>query len=414
MNRLKILISAYACEPGKGSEPGVGWNVATTMAKRHDVWVVTRSNNRAAISAELAGKPVTGLQFVYYDLPRWMSWWKRGARGVRPYYYLWQVGVFFKVRHLHRAIRFDLVHHVTFVKYWMPSFLAMLNVPFVWGPVGGGESTPARMLNGLGPRGLTYEALRAMARWIGEHDPCVRLTARRSARSLATTTETAHRLRRLGAAAVEVHSEAGLTENNLQQLAEREQSLDPALRFVSVGRLLAWKGFHLGLRAFAKAEVAHAEYWVIGDGPERGRLERLARTLGIERNVRFLGALSRGEALQTLKRCGVLVHPSLHDSGGWVCLEAMAAGLPVICLELGGPNQQVDQTRGVKIAATTSAKVVNELAGVMVDLASAPGRLSAMGEAARKRVASEFRWEKKGEYLDKVYREVVGSSERHV
>ncbi|PYV13335.1 MAG: glycosyl transferase family 1, partial [Acidobacteria bacterium] len=306
---------------------------------------------------------------------------KRGTRGVRPYYYLWQAGVFFKVRHLHRVIRFDLVHHVTFVKYWMPSFLAMLNVPFVWGPVGGGESTPARMLKGLGPRGLAYEALRAVARWIGEHDPFVRLTARRSARSLATTTETGQRLRRLGAAAVEVHSEAGLTDDNLQQLGERAQRCDPAVRFVSVGRLLAWKGFHLGLRAFAKAEVAHAEYWVIGDGPERGRLERLARTLGIERNVRFLGALSRGETLQTLKQCDVLVHPSLHG------------------------------TSGIKIAATTSAEVVTELASVMVDLAIAPGRVSAMGEAARKRVAKEFCWGRKGENLDRVYREVVGSSE---
>jgi len=306
------------------------------------------------------------------------------------------------------------VHHVTFVKYWMPSFLAMLNVPFVWGPVGGGESTPARMLKGLGPRGLAYEVLRAAARWIGERDPFVRLTARRSARSLATTTETGQRLRRLGAAAVEVHSGVGLTDNNLQELGAGALSRDPAVRFVSVGRLLAFKGFHLGLRAFAKAELAHAEYWVIGDGPERGRLERLARTLEIERNVRFLGALSRGETLQTLKQCDVLVHPSLHDSGGWVCLEAMAAGLPVICLELGGPDLLVDRTSGIKIAATTPAKVVNELAGVMVDLATAPGRVSAMGEAARKRVASEFCWAKKGEYFDRVYREVVGSSERHV
>ena len=97
-----------------------------------------------------------------------------------------------------------------------------------------------------------------------------------------------------------------------------------------------------------------------------------------------------------------------------MCLEAMAAGLPVICLELGGPDLLVDRTSGIKIAATTPAKVVNELAGVMVDLATAPGRVSAMGEAARKRVASEFCWAKKGEYFDRVYREVVGSSERHV
>ena len=73
--RLRVLMSAYACEPGKGSEPGVGWNLAKAMATRHDVWVVTRANNRPVIESELEEQPVPNLHFLYYDLPRWASWW---------------------------------------------------------------------------------------------------------------------------------------------------------------------------------------------------------------------------------------------------------------------------------------------------------------------------------------------------
>ena len=167
MKRLKVLISAYACEPGKGSEPGVGWNVAREMAKHHDIWVLTRANNRPAIEAELAENPVPGLHFAYYDLPRWAKWWKRGGRGVQLYYYLWQLGAYRVARRLHREVGFDLAHHVTFVKYWAPSLVSRLPVPFVWGPVGGGESAPKAFWDDFGPEGRRYERLRELARWLG-------------------------------------------------------------------------------------------------------------------------------------------------------------------------------------------------------------------------------------------------------
>ena len=79
--RLKILLSAYACEPGRGSEQGVGWNWARQMAKEHEVWVVTRANNRMPIETALAWDPLPNAHFVYYDLPRWARRWKRGPFG---------------------------------------------------------------------------------------------------------------------------------------------------------------------------------------------------------------------------------------------------------------------------------------------------------------------------------------------
>jgi hypothetical protein len=64
VRRLNVLLSAYACEPGRGSEPAVGWNTAVELASHHEVWVLTRANNRPQIEARLAGDPVPGLHVL--------------------------------------------------------------------------------------------------------------------------------------------------------------------------------------------------------------------------------------------------------------------------------------------------------------------------------------------------------------
>lgn len=410
MKPLKILMSAYACEPGVGSEPGVGWKVAREMSRRHEVWVITRINNGPVIEPELARDPAPGLHFVYYDLPPWARFWKRRQRGVQLYYYLWQVGVYFVARRLCRRVDFDLAQHVTFVKYWAPSFIALLPLPFVWGPVGGGESAPGSLRRNVSLRGKAYEALRNLARWVGEQDPFVKLSARRSALALATTEETAARLRRLGAADVRLFSQLGASEAELERIGRCAASDGGTVRFLSIGRLLHWKGFHLGLCAFARAGIPNSEYWIVGDGPERGRLGALARRLGVASRVKFWEELSREQVFRRLGECSALVHPSLHDSGGMVCLEAMGAGRPVICLDLGGPAVQVTEKTGFKVPATTPEETVDGLAQAMSAVARDPELRLGMGRAALARVEEHFTWHKKGEQLDEFYAEVVARS----
>ena len=406
--RLKVLISAYACEPGRGSEPGVGWNVAVEAARRHEVWVITRANNRPVIEAELARTPIPNLHMVYYDLPRWARWWKRGARGTRLYYYLWQLALYFVARRLYRETRFDVTHHVTFVTYWMPSLLSFLPAPFLWGPVGGGESAPESLQVDCGLRGRLLEALRSIARWCGERDPLVRATARRSALALAVTGQTARRLRATGAEHIEILSQLGLSAAERSYLGGlNSPTAEDPVRFLSLGNLLHWKGFHLGLRAFAAADLPSSEYWLIGDGPYRTELERLARSLGIENKVYFWGVLPRAEALVKLGLCHVLVHPSLHDSGGWVCVEAMAAGKPVICLDLGGPGAHVTSETGFKIPALDSGQVVKAMTQAMGVLAKDPLLRARMGQAGKEHVASQYAWERKGDFVSTLYRRLA-------
>ncbi|MEN8444604.1 MAG: glycosyltransferase family 4 protein [Cyanobacteria bacterium J06555_13] len=437
MKRLKILLSAYACRPYMGSEPGVGWNLVQEIAKHHDVWVLTRVDNQPSIEAQQTAAPLPGVTFVYCDLPG-VSLWKRGLPMVHLHYYLWQIAAYQRAKALHPMVSFDLAHHLTYVRHSSPSFLSLLPIPFIWGPVGGGESAPKAFWQDFGWRGRTYETLRALLRQVGENDPFVRMTARRSAIANATTQDTARQLKAMGAPTVRLVSQVGISEDEIAALenptlqnptlqnptlqnpshaleleaqGQPEETAPPnrPIRFVSIGRLLHWKGFHLGLRAFAQAQLPDgAEYWVIGTGAEQARLEALAESLGIGDRTHFLGNLPRDQVLAKLDDCFALVHPSLHESGGFVCLEAMAKGRPVLCLDLGGPALQVTAQTGIKVVAQTPDQVTADLASAMTRLAKEASWAQSLGANGKQRVKTAFSWGAKGAQINQLYQEVCG------
>ena len=405
----KVLVSAYACEPGKGSEPGVGWNWVKQISKFAEVWVITRTNNRSSIEEALKKEPLENVHWIYYDLPYWLRFWKKGQRGVYFYYFLWQKKIYFLAKQLDQQVKFNIIHHVTFVNYWLPSFLSFLAVPFIFGPVGGGEDTPPEFFATFSFKGKIYEYKRILARKIFELTPYTRKNIKNASIILATTKETAKKIKNLGAKKVQILSQVALSNEEIKFLSKFPLKVQKNFRFISIGRLLHWKGFHLGIKAFAKfiKKFPQSEYWIIGDGPERKNLEKLAAQLGIKNKVKFWGFLPRNEALKKLAETNVLVHPSLHDSGGWVSIEAMAAGRPVICLDLGGPALQVTSETGFKIPARTPEQVVNDIANAMYLLATNKNLYRQMSLAARERVKKYFTWERRGEEIKRIYAEIL-------
>jgi glycosyltransferase involved in cell wall biosynthesis len=405
--RMRVLASAYACGPDRVSEPGVGWNAVREIARDHDLWVITSSENQESIERAKASL-ASPVRFVFVDWPAWLRFVKRTRIGFELQAYCWQFAAYLKARALHAQIGFDVVHHVTFCRYWMPSLLPFLGVPFVWGPVGGGESAPKRFWPTLGVAGALLEAVRECARFVGERDPLLRLSASRTALAVATTAETYARIQKLKVARIEVSTQVALNESEIATLRGSELPAHDTVRFISIGRLLSWKGFHLGLRAFAGMEYRQAEYWIVGGGPEQQSLETLTRELGIAHRVRMLGSLTRDQVVASLHQCDVLVHPSLHDSGGTVCAEAMAAGRPVLCLDLGGPGVQVTSDTGIKIAACDPRQVIRDLTRAMNLVAGSPELRLRLGRAAQARVCEHFTTSVKREQFTAWYQQVVG------
>jgi glycosyltransferase involved in cell wall biosynthesis len=209
-----------------------------------------------------------------------------------------------------------------------------------------------------------------------------------------------------------VYAAIGIPDAEVALLG-RLKAPDPAVfRFVSIGRFLHWKGFHLGIAAFARAAIPNSEYWMIGDGPERGRLAALAERLGVGDKVKFLGAVPRDEALRRLAQSNVLVHPSLHESGGGVCLEAMAARRPVICLDLGGPGVLVTSDAGILVEAVDPDATERQLAETMATLSRDPERCRRMGEAGRRHVIAHYLWRTKADHYTALYEQILKAGDK--
>lgn len=408
MPRRRLLLVAYACEPGRGSEPGIGWNVARELAAHHDVWVLTDAQNTAAVEAAEAVEGLTVVPFAPPSAERV----RLGGRGwgYQFHYPLWMRAAAAEARRLHDAVGFDATQHVTYNRYWMPSAAALDGVPFLWGPVGGGEGAPASFWR---EAGFTYEATRLAARAVFEATPGVRRTASAATIALGTTPESAARMRAVGARDVRVLPAVALSDDEIARLGHLDlPPADAPLRLVSIGRLLDWKGFHLGLRAFARAVASdgamrRATYDIIGDGPAMGRLQREAAALHLGDRVRFLGALPREETLARLGEAHALVHPSLHDSGGFVCLEALAAGRPVLALATGGPAVLTPPEAGVLAPLTSPRAAVETLAEAMRELAVDRRRVEAMGEAGRAHVAAHHRWSLRAQHYARLHEAIT-------
>ena len=403
--RLKVLVSAYACAPHCGSEPEVGWAFSRAMAEHHDVWVLTRAAHRARIEAEMAARTVPGLHFLYYDPPEWFGWGRRGGVWMQLHSWLWQFLAVSKVRNMHQQVGFDVAHHVTFAKYWAPSLLAFLDIPFVWGPVGGAEHTPTELLPALSLRGRLAEGLKRLVSRMSEFGPAVRRTARRASVGYASTDQTAVRLRRMGCRDVRVRTQIGIHAASGGGPKDQAQPF----RFISIGRLIDWKGFELGLRAFMQCGLLDAEYWVVGSGPNREKLERLSENCPTHLRIRFFGSLPTDAVANRIRAADVLIHPSFHDSAGMVCLEALTNGVPVICLDTGGPAGLVDSSCGIRVSPAAPDVTVDALAKAMRQVAEDEPLFGRLCAGSIQRVKNCYLWDDKAAEMATCYQELLQS-----
>jgi glycosyltransferase involved in cell wall biosynthesis len=380
------------------------------MARFHDVWVLTRENNRPCIEqVRLTPEEQSHLRWVYFDLPRWAGFWKKGQRGVRLYYYLWQLAAWRRVARLHAETGFDVMHHATFGKYWVPSYLTFLSFKSVLGPLGGGESTPPALTSTISRQGRRFELARNLARNLAHWGLTTRATMHRASVVLATTEESKARIEKLGAARVIVEPQSAMDDEELEYFAKFPLRTNRPFRLISVGRLLHWKAFHLGLQAFARIHrlCPETEYWIVSSGPEAVAWKQLAQELGIADRVTFWGHLPElTDVYEKLGQADVLVHPALHEAFGNVCLEALAAGRPVICLDTAGPALQVTEACGFRAPVSSVEEAIQSMADAMALLYRDTDLRLRMGVAARERARSHFHWTQKAEKMNALYHEV--------
>lgn len=332
---MKVLLSAYACAPGYGSEPEVGLQTLLAAAEEHEVWVLTQPHMADALTPYLAVQhpqakihvvglhpraPVrqAGLPALAVTQLRHEQWQRAAGR---------------MAEQLHAEVRFDLVHHVTLAAYWMRTGVADVAAPLVWGPVGGAVEPPWRLIPELGVRGAVEDAVRAVVRMGFWQRPSVRRAARRATVTLVQNDDTARRVR-ADARAVRVLPNA---------LCTRVPALAPAggrrPEIAVVGRVVAWKAVPLALHALSmisdKAVVLRV-YGEAGSAQER-RVQRAAARFGVQDRVELMGKVPREDLLEVVASSSAVLHPSLHDEASLTIAEALSLGTPVVALAHGGP-----------------------------------------------------------------------------
>lgn len=411
---MKILLSAYACEPAKGSEPGVGWRWAIELANLgHQVWVITRANNQSVIEAALTQTPCPNLQFVYYDLPAWMRRLKKSPGGVYLYYLGWQWGIYQVAQSLVQEITFDCIHHITFGVFRQPSFLAFLGRPFILGPLGGGERAPYPLRKSFLLRGQIIDFLRDCTNQMATVDPLMNAVYKKSFLILCKTKETLNCIPGQYAEKCRIQLEIGIDINEHAQLTQVVPQTAP-FRVLYVGRLIYWKGLHLALKAFSLFHKAqpNTRMTIIGDGTDADWLQQLAGHLGLNSAIDWIPWMEQEQVMQTYRTHDVFLFPSLHDSSGNVVLESLAQGLPLVCLDLGGPGVLVDETCG-RVVAThglSEQAVVEGLASQLQELEQNHGLRTQLQQGAIAR-AREYQWQAQVKQLYSSVDEVLSTGD---
>lgn len=396
---MRILLSAFACEPNWGSETTVGWRWTEELAKQHKVTVLTHAYFREGIRAHLEstnGNPVESVEFVYYEVP---------GIGIHPhrllnsqaYYQLWQFFAWWHARKLIRNQHFDLVHHLTWGTFRFSSFMGYLGIPFVYGPLGGGERGPLRLRRSLPGRAALFELVRDVNLWLSYLDPFVWLSLRNAKIIMAKTEDTKQFISAFTSASkVAVMGETGCEE--LREPATREViNKNRTLHLFYAGRLIGYKGVHFAISALAKIRTngVDAVLYIAGDGSMRNYLQDLAQKLGVTDQVIFLGKLSRDELFKKSAEMDLFVFPSLRDSAANVVMEALASSLPVICLDLGGPKNAVDDSCGrvIDTRGKSEDEVITSLANEISDIFRNPTTHEKLRRGAYERAAN-LSWEK--------------------
>ena len=406
---MRVLISAYACEPGKGSEQGTGWNLVLRLAERHDVTVVTRANNQEVIEADLADRKGLSLSFIYHDLgARVLRLKKKKIISVQLYYTLWLLTLNRRLYDEADLESFDLVHHLTFNTFEIPPlFLRKVNALKVWGPVGGGQIAPANLTAALSAKALWKERFRGWRVRTSGWNPIIKATLLQCDLVLFANEETRDLLKEACQGSTGTMVDVGVDTNKFQK--GQGGSGDQIL---FAGNFEHRKGARLVLWAFQQAlqKRSSLRLKMLGDGPEWELEKEWVKAQGLEDSIDIPGRCTHAEMAEAFAKADIFVFPSLRDTSGSIVLEAMASEVPTVCLNHQGARLMVDDASGIRVPVLSKEETIRGMADAFVTLADDQELRQSMGKHARERVIQNFGWESKATRLLKEYQQLAEQS----
>ena len=403
----KILVSAYACEPYKGSEQAVGWNIVLELAKTNDVHVITRANNKIPIEKFLHDSNNLHLTFHYYDAPNLFLSIKNKEKGVYLYYIIWQIGIIMLAYKIVKRYGINYSYHLTFGSIWLPTFLFLLPTKFVWGPVGGGESIPSTFISTLSLRGKLLQYLRKILILTVYLNPVFLLSSFKAKAILCRTPDTIKvfpsRLRQKCYLLTD-----GAIEKDIFQYKQKSSNRE-GIHLIATSRLIHTKNVITLIKAINLIPCNYnVKFTIIGSGPDEGSIKKLISELGLSNRITLIPFIPRSEILKHLELSDIYLFGSLKEACNLSLLEAMAIGLPVVCLNWSGMAISTDDSCAIRLPVSTPRQMPKDMAAAIIKLIKNPELRESMGKAGRKRIKEIFNWENKGNFINQLLDSMQG------
>ena len=223
------LLSAYACEPNKGSEPGVGWNWALELAKTDRVIVITRSNNKHVIEMFAVENPNVKLpEFHYCDIPKQISFWKKRQQGLYLYYVIWQILCYRLATEIVKKEKVDIAMSITFGNMWLPTFMYKLPCDFVWGPIGGGECVPRVFWKRMGWKQGVYERIRKINMYFPATNPWFYTACKKAKLIIVRTKDSLACIPSRFQEKCIINIETGISDNDINMFQQYSNNAEPS------------------------------------------------------------------------------------------------------------------------------------------------------------------------------------------
>lgn len=407
---MKILVSAYACRPGMGSEPAVGWNWVLEYSKLCEIVVMTNYTNEPYILNYLKEHKgeLDSVRFMFIKPNAKVElWYKEWERMERLYYMIWQRIALKVAREIVEKEHFDYVQHVTYVSCVMPTYMYKLGIPLIYGPVSGGEEIPKVIHYPFSTKEKIIEFARTTTQKIAKLSGNFHFCCKTAKYIVAVTNETKNMVPREYQSKVIVSQAIGLSDDVI--IKTQKVQNEGKKKFLIVGRMLSWKGFKIGIEAFVDAlnQGVDAQLTVLGTGNDNLR-DELKTICGpyADKQIIFVDSVKYTEMQSFYDQHDVLINCSLRDSGCLAVMEAMGRGLPIICIDTGGPRVNTELGGAVKIPVRSYDLVKQDITAAIKKLTEENELRNSLSEKSREIAKNEFEYAAKMEDFYKKY--IVG------
>jgi glycosyltransferase involved in cell wall biosynthesis len=385
---MKLLLSAYACNPNRGSEEGNGFNwLWESAALGHEVWCLTTPRGQADLTKLLANRaadPIAQrIHPVYVTVPRLIDFAYRWQPGVYLHYIVWQYRAWLTARQLEAQVNFGAVHHVTYNSLQMASWLWRLKKPMLLGPLGGGMVAPKSLRQYL-PDWFKTETVRSViSSLLSTFDPNVRQSLRHASLVMTANSDTAALARRLGAHKVALTMSVALPDSFQQpDYTPRPTLAGRELRILWLARIYPRKGLHLTLAALGQVDKRvkfHLD--IMGDGPSGHLVPGWIAEAGLQDRVTWHGSVPYDATRAAYLSHDLFMLCSLRDTYANQYLESMALGLPILTLDHHGAADFIPAAASIKVPVQSAEATTAALARAVEHLYDHPAELAQMGRA---------------------------------